>query len=121
MKCLIEVLHYFADVATLGRYARGETFAPELDSIAQIIAGVYGVHGQEAVDGEGSVELRQCTIVEGRTPRRFRVIILGLPAGAEAFCILPCCGSLVEVQVTRRARGIIFPQSQQCLERCGPQ
>ena len=78
----------------------------------------HGVHGQEAVDGEGSVELRQCTIVEGRTPRRFRVIILGLPAGAEAsaFCLLWLTGG---GPGDGRARGIFHNRSN-VWKRCGP-
>eukprot|EP00325_Prymnesiales_sp_UTEX-LB-985_P020575 CAMPEP_0174735278 /NCGR_PEP_ID=MMETSP1094-20130205/64679_1 /TAXON_ID=156173 /ORGANISM="Chrysochromulina brevifilum, Strain UTEX LB 985" /LENGTH=143 /DNA_ID=CAMNT_0015938219 /DNA_START=1 /DNA_END=432 /DNA_ORIENTATION=- len=116
---LREVMEYFSSEDTLARFAMNPVFAPDFDAIAHILRGMYGIKGQQDIEGDGIVDLRECTIVEGRTPRVFRVIVLGMPPGSTAFCILPCCDSLVQLEVRRRARGIIFPQSDACLERCG--
>ena len=116
---LADVMDYFGSAETLARFASDPKFAPDLDAIATITADIYGITGSRELDGDGRVELRECTVVPGRSPKAFRVVVLGIPRGASVFCILPCCSSLVQLTVSRRARGIIFPQSPVCIERCG--
>ena len=67
----------------------------------------------------GNVELRQVTIVSGRRPRHFRIATVGLRAGDLAFGALPCCGSIIQIEVRTSARGIVFGQSDACLALCG--
>lgn len=117
---LRDLIGHFSSPVTLQRITQGAAFQDDLDVIGGALEAIYGLIGETSLEGEGAVELRSCTRVKGATSRKFRIVVLGLPAGAMAFGVLPCCGTIVQVQVTQRARCVIFPQSQACRERCGP-